>query len=332
MWVRVTMAVFAATALLAVPGVASAHEEEVSVSPGQALPGQVITVAGTGFGAGGEISIHFEGDHHSAGRTQVASDGSFSVAIAVPEDLASGPRAIVVTAGREEFTAPFRVLAPGAPQPPSMEPSTLVATGLIGVLPSVSEAAEAVVEGTIAALLPILWLILVAVHLARPYMVQNLEKFTLRLGADLWWLAYRGTRDLLLVITFMLSSIFFLPHVAEMVALPLSGPVAGVAAFAALLAKLMRDSDGDYRAFVLESSLLAGGGAIYWFGFFLGPAMSAMADGGPVPAVSRALTTTTNLDTAVAMTYLSLVAVAAMGFYAVYYNLRLTGTPTGEAR
>jgi len=86
-----------------------------------------------------------------------------------------------------------------------MDPATTVATGLIAVIPSIAEAAEALVEGTIAALLPILWLLVLALHLARPYMLQTLKKFTLRLGADLWWLLYRGVRDLLIVITFMLS-------------------------------------------------------------------------------------------------------------------------------
>ncbi|MHB8399239.1 MAG: hypothetical protein ACYDCI_09955 [Candidatus Limnocylindrales bacterium] len=50
------------------------------------------------------------------------------------------------------------------------------------------DAGESFVEGTIAAALVVLWLLVVALHLARPYMVANLRKFSLRLGAALWWI------------------------------------------------------------------------------------------------------------------------------------------------
>ena len=60
------------------------------------------------------------------------------------------------------------------------------------------DAGESFVEGTIAAALVMLWLIVLALYLARPYMTKNLHKFTLRLGADLWWIVYVAARDLLL--------------------------------------------------------------------------------------------------------------------------------------
>ena len=47
------------------------------------------------------------------------------------------------------------------------------------------DAGEGFVEGTIAAALVVLWIMSVALHLARPYMVRTTGKFTLRLGADL---------------------------------------------------------------------------------------------------------------------------------------------------
>ena len=45
-------------------------------------------------------------------------------------------------------------------------------------------AGEAFIEGTIGAALVALWLLVVALYLARPYMTANLGKFSLRLGAD----------------------------------------------------------------------------------------------------------------------------------------------------
>ena len=68
---------------------------------------------------------------------------------------------------------------------------------------------EPFVEGTIAAALVALWLLVVALHLARPYMLATLQKFTLRLAAELWWIIYVALRDLLVVQVFLGSFIFF---------------------------------------------------------------------------------------------------------------------------
>ena len=77
------------------------------------------------------------------------------------------------------------------------------------------DAGEGFLEGTIAAALVMLWLIVLALYLARPYMTNNLHKFTLRLGADLWWIVYVAARDLLLVQVFLGSFIFFYPDVVS---------------------------------------------------------------------------------------------------------------------
>ena len=61
------------------------------------------------------------------------------------------------------------------------------------------DAGESFVEGTIAAALVVLWVLAVAFHLGRPYMVRTTAKFTLRLGADLWWIIYVALRDLIVV-------------------------------------------------------------------------------------------------------------------------------------
>src|SRR5690242_8661608 len=58
---------------------------------------------------------------------------------------------------------------------------------------------EAFIEGTIGAALVALWLLAVALYMARPYMARNVHKFTLRLGADLWWIIYVALRDIFLI-------------------------------------------------------------------------------------------------------------------------------------
>ena len=93
------------------------------------------------------------------------------------------------------------------------------------------DAGESFIEGTIAAALVMLWLIVLALYLARPYMTSNLHKFTLRLGADLWWIVYVAARDLLLVQVFLGSFIFFYPDVVTGKDLPVTGGLAAVCAF-----------------------------------------------------------------------------------------------------
>ena len=72
---------------------------------------------------------------------------------------------------------------------------------------------EQFLEGTMAAALPLLWMLVVALHLARPYMVRTTQKFSLRLGADIWWVLYVGLRDVLIAATAILSFMFLYPDV-----------------------------------------------------------------------------------------------------------------------
>ena len=132
------------------------------------------------------------------------------------------------------------------------------------------DAGESFVEGTIAAALVVLWVLAVSLHLARPYMVRTTAKFTLRLGADLWWIIYIGLRDIFVVQVFLGSFIFFYPDVISGQALPITGGLAAVCAFAVLLIKLMTRGDADvfwYRAQVL---LLGLGSALYVVPYFFG--------------------------------------------------------------
>ena len=111
------------------------------------------------------------------------------------------------------------------------------------------DAGENFVEGTIAAALVVLWMLAVALHLGRPYMVRNTGKFSLRLGADLWWIIYVGLRDIILVQVLLGSFIFFYPDVVAGQDLPITGGLAAVCAFAALLIKLTTAGDRDVNGY-----------------------------------------------------------------------------------
>jgi len=94
---------------------------------------------------------------------------------------------------------------------------------------------EGFLEGTVAALLPLLWLITLALHLARPYMVRTTQKFSLRLGADIWWLLYVGIRDLVLAVVAIMSFMYLYPDVVVADALPIGGSLAAAAIFGVML-------------------------------------------------------------------------------------------------
>src|SRR6266568_297839 len=101
-----------------------------------------------------------------------------------------------------------------------------------GQISGLFDAGESFVEGTIAAALVILWILAVALHVGRPYMARTTGKFTLRLGADLWWIIYVALRDLIVVQVFLGSFIFFYPDVVSGQDLPITGGLAAVCAFA----------------------------------------------------------------------------------------------------
>ena len=185
------------------------------------------------------------------------------------------------------------------------------------------DAGEGFIEGTIAAALVVLWLLALALHLGRSYMVRTTGKFTLRLGADLWWIIYIGLRDLIVVQVFIGSFIFFYPDVVAGQALPITGGLAAVCAFAVLLIKLFRHSD-EASAFRWQVLLLGLGATLYIVPYLLGVQMTEL-HGKNVERLVPMLVTNQNLDVALPLCYLSGWLVGAMGLVAVAYNLRLTG-------
>jgi hypothetical protein len=181
---------------------------------------------------------------------------------------------------------------------------------------------EQFLEGTMAAALPLLWMLVIALHLARPYMVRTTQKFSLRLGADIWWVLYIGLRDMLIAITAILSFMFLYPDVIVADSLPIGGSLATAALFGALLVKLVADADNDPKAFKLVSTLLGVGSALYLVPTLLGVQLSAVSWGPIWSDVAKALATNTDPGVAVALCWVSIAAVAVMGLIALAYNLR----------
>ena len=97
-----------------------------------------------------------------------------------------------------------------------MSPQDLAAAIIAGL----NAGGEQFLEGTLAAALPIVWIVILGLHLGRPYILDMIDRFTLRLGADLLWLVYVGLRDLLIVSGVVMSFMFFFPDVVVTDALP----------------------------------------------------------------------------------------------------------------
>jgi hypothetical protein len=192
------------------------------------------------------------------------------------------------------------------------------------------DAGEAFVEGTIAAALVVLWILSVALHVARPYMVRTTGKFTLRLGADLWWIIYVALRDLILLQVFLGSFIFLYPDVVTGQDLPITGGIAAAFAFAALLLKLVGLVDGSLFWMRVQITLVAIGAALYLGAYFFGSQMT-MLTGRISDQVMPFLTTSKNPDVALPLSYLSALLIGIMGVVAVVYNLRRPARPSTTA-
>lgn len=195
-------------------------------------------------------------------------------------------------------------------------------------IPEFFEAAEIFLEGTLAAVLVVVWLLAVALHVARPYMLANLQKFTLRLGADLWWLVYLALRDGLVVMAFVFSLMFFLPDVVLMLSLPITGSLAACCAFGTLILKLVTAGDADERHFRWQTYLLGLGATLYIVPFVIGVEAGGLS--GPLGDLGAFMVSTTNPAWAIPLTYLSMAIVGVLGAVAVAYNLRETTAAEGR--
>jgi hypothetical protein len=117
---------------------------------------------------------------------------------------------------------------------------------------------------TIVAFIPVLWTMTLILHLGRPYVLRTLRRCGLRLGADVWWMSYILMRAAVLVITFALSWVFFLPNIVSGQALPITGPLSALCLLLALAVKLSRRVDDDINAFRIATAFLVAGATLYY--------------------------------------------------------------------
>jgi hypothetical protein len=198
------------------------------------------------------------------------------------------------------------------------------------IIQGINAGGEQFLEGTLAAVLPIVWLVLVGLHIGRPYILVMIDRFTLRLGADLLWLVYIALRDFMIISGVIMSFMFFFPDVATTDALPLTGGLAAVSLFGALLVKLIGDPDHNLRDYRLVSILIVIGAGFYFIPYLFGVQFNAVATG-PLLAVSNFLVTNTNPNWAVAMAYVSVTLLAILGAIAAVYTIRGGGHPDNPA-
>ena len=192
------------------------------------------------------------------------------------------------------------------------------------IISGINAGGEQFLEGTLAAMLPIIWIVLLGLHLGRPYILDMIDRFTLRLGADLLWLVYVGLRDLLIVSGVVMSFMFFFPDVVVTDQLPLTGGLAAVCLFGVLLVKLIGDPDHDARSFQLVTYLLGLGAIFYFVPYVLGVQANAVSAGN-LANVSNFLVTNTNPFWAVGLAYVSVGLLGLLGAVAVGYVLKTGG-------
>ncbi|HET8907739.1 MAG TPA: hypothetical protein VFN11_12325 [Ktedonobacterales bacterium] len=192
------------------------------------------------------------------------------------------------------------------------------------IVSGINAGGEQFLEGTLAAVLPVIWLALLGLHLGRPYILDMIDRFTLRLGADLLWLIYIALRDFLIVSGVVMSFMFFFPDVVISDQLPLTGGLAAVVLFAVLLIKLVGDPDHDPRSFRLVTYLLGLGALLYFIPYIFGVQANGVVTG-RFADISNFLVTSTNPFWAVGIAYVSVGLLALMGAIAVWYTLRTGG-------
>ena len=122
-------------------------------------------------------------------------------------------------------------------------------------------------ETTIAVAMVFVTAMAFSLQIARGYFLRTLEKFTLRLGADIWWLAYVLIRDGLIFMSFIMGLLVFFPGTFQdyAMAVPFM-PVSVVLFGIALITKLYVDADENRNAFRAVTLLVFAGTALWIFG------------------------------------------------------------------
>ena len=122
-------------------------------------------------------------------------------------------------------------------------------------------------ETTIAVAMVFVTAMAFSLQIARGYFLRTLEKFTLRLGADIWWLSYILIRDGLIFMSFIMGLLVFFPGTFQDYPMAVPFMPASVVLFGiALVAKLYFDADENRNVFRAVTGLVFGGTALWIFG------------------------------------------------------------------
>ncbi len=192
------------------------------------------------------------------------------------------------------------------------------------IISGINAGGEQFLEGTLAAVLPAMWLAILGLHLGRPYILDMIDRFTLRLGADLLWLVYIALRDILIISGVVMSFMFLFPDVVKTDQLPITGGLAAATLFAVLLVKLMGDPDHNLRDFRLVTYLLGLGAILYFVPYLFGVQANAIASG-QFLTISNFLVSNTNPGWAVGIGYVSIALFAILGAIAAGYTIMTGG-------
>lgn len=116
----------------------------------------------------------------------------------------------------------------------------------------------------------ILYALVVFLHLARPYILQILNKFTLRLGADLWWTFYLTGRDIAAIAVFAMGLFNLIPgYLSEIHGLvPWPMIVGPIILGMSIFMKSLVDVDDDPTAFKIYNVLVLAGFGVYSLGIY----------------------------------------------------------------
>ncbi|MDG6988750.1 MAG: hypothetical protein JRN21_05415 [Nitrososphaerota archaeon] len=122
-------------------------------------------------------------------------------------------------------------------------------------------------ESTIAVALVFVTAMAFSLQIARGYFLRILDKFTLRLGADIWWLSYVLIRDGLMFTAFIMSLMVFFPgtFLDYPLAVPFF-PLTSVLFATALVTKLYFDADDNRNAFRFVTVVVFAGTISWIFG------------------------------------------------------------------
>lgn len=184
---------------------------------------------------------------------------------------------------------------------------------------------------TIVAFLPALWTMTLMLHLGRPYVLRTLRRCGLRLGADVWWMSYLLVRDAVLLVTFALGWVFFMPNVVQNNDLPITGSLATLCLLLALAVKLSHRVDDDVQAYRVATSFLVIGSVLYYI-----PQIFAIESGdqGVLSGFVSAFTSSQHPTTALILMWISmagLVATAGWLLLRVVQNAERTLAPSATA-